>query len=193
MNKRAVWLISLVAMLWTGPASAVPIYTAVFTSGPDTLTGSLETDGTTGALALSNIIAWSWTQTGPTLNFTISSTGPNPLFGSNMAFQTGFTATASTLTWTHIPSLSFQFLNRAGVSPGDLQEQVDFSSAGTGLGALRCLHPCATVSSQVSYPILPPYIFTAVTPPTTVPEPSTFGLLGVGLLGLGFMRRRRAA
>lgn len=32
-----------------------------------------------------------------------------------------------------------------------------------------------------------------VEPTTAVPEPATFGLLGAGLFGLGFMRRRRAA
>jgi hypothetical protein len=29
--------------------------------------------------------------------------------------------------------------------------------------------------------------------PDPVPEPATFGLMGLGLLGLGFARRRKAA
>ena len=33
--------------------------------------------------------------------------------------------------------------------------------------------------------------FTTVLGPTSIPEPGTFGLMGLGLAGVGFMRRKR--
>src|SRR5438477_12988117 len=78
-------------------AQAIPItYNLSFTNGTDTLTGSITTDGTIGGIFAADIVAWSFTDTGPKA-FSMSSAGPN--FIQCQGTGGCFTASASTLTF----------------------------------------------------------------------------------------------
>ena len=105
--------------------------------------------------------------TTPSLNYTISlwmaSDGATP-----NEFDVEWNG-VSLFDQTNIPAMAYQDLT--------------FNVVGTGLDRL-------TISSRND----PAYLtLDDVSVVAAVPEPSTLGLIGLGLLGLGAMRRRRAA
>src|SRR6476469_11185406 len=128
MKPRVLALIAIGFIGAMSPvAQAVPItYDLSFTNGTDTLTGSITTDGTIGGIFEANILAWSFTDTGPTA-FSMSSASPN--FIQCQGAGGCFTASSSTLTFDFLSTthLDPEALFLATTNP--LQGLVEFFNA----------------------------------------------------------------
>lgn len=162
------------------------------TNGMDTLTGSITTDGTIGAISYANIMAWSFTDTGPAA-FSMSSANPN--FYQCQGASGCFTASPSTLT--------FDFRSTTTLDPHALFLQASTPLQGVinfyGAATTDCPPAgCVAVQSFTTaignfwYVPGPPdgVVGVVSTEPGSVPEPGTISLFAAGLFVLGLMRRK---
>jgi hypothetical protein len=187
--------------LWCSPAQANIIYSLV--NYPDdqngwTLSGSITTDGKSGALTSTDVLSWSWTVTSGTTAYTFRSTDPGAFFGQESA-PPDLIATSSALSVPFNQSVGMQ--DDSGVTlPTVIEWSNNWGSGPFSNEYLAQLHvPPASVTTfwQTVDPtsfIASGYVIATAAP--TVPEPSTLTLLGTSLLALrGFriVRRRRGA
>ena len=155
-------------------------------SGPATASLSLTTDGTLGALAVSNVIAWSVVMTDSRGTVTLDQT--NSAF---LAFQSALFATATDITFDFdqqvtscvyiqrdAPLAYYGVETRGGCTGGAFSGFGESLYTGSGgIGAYENRTGIVVIASALS--------------PTAVPEPASWALMiaGFGLVG-GAMRSR---
>jgi PEP-CTERM motif len=201
-SLRCFTLVAAFAVsLSCSPAQATTIYSLVNYPSDQNgwiLSGSITTDGKTGALTLTDVLSWSWTVTSGTTGYTFRSTDPGAFFGEENA-PPDLIATSTTLSVPFNQSVGMQDDSNVAY-PTIIVWSNNWGSGPFSNEYVAQLHvPPASfttfwITANPTSFIASGYVIATAVP--TVPEPSTLTLLGTSLLGLsGFrgVRRRRSA
>lgn len=185
------FLAAIVVALSASVASANIVYNVNRSIGAGSVVGTIETDGTLGTLSSANIVDWTFTLTSASL--TLGSPSVITMAGGGLTFEVGglFSATAFDLTFdfSGAPGGFMLFQGSGGGNYWCLQtngcfnfdgamEAIGFGPNGSfGIEAETAAYSTAQVVASVG---------------NAIPEPGMLCLLGLGLLGLGASRRKRA-
>ena len=153
--------------------------------GPPTderIVGSITTDGTIGLITAANVIAWN-------LSVKDKSTGlvhwgPYDVVGMGVfcgPIDCGVTATANDLIYDSLTPLGqLVFYDPNGPFPHTGGDTIAFWPEGPYVNDSTFFHQRTN-----------PYVIGSVDVSPPLPEPATLALLGLGLVGLGFSRRKQ--
>jgi hypothetical protein len=170
-------------------SSAIAVATTYDSFDPVTISASR---GASPGRLFSNTIDTSAIGAG-TLNVYITEQGVTSPSGQ-VNFFSAFTANTVPVGWTVVESTYLDTANGLfTVSPADLLSSATFTSAGTSNESNYNLTAVGPYSITELYTITATSEFSAnntIDLTSTVPEPGTLAILGAGLAGLGFIRRR---
>lgn len=184
----AAMAVGLTIAGWSQSASAI-LYNVNKTIGAGGVTGSITTDGTIGVLSTGNITDWNLVldDGGGTFNLL------GPLSGANsqrLISGSAFSATAMDLLFDFSFGSGFVLFQNPTTGSGQ-----NFWCIDNG-GCINNFVPGETVrvgSVGETGHLLSGSQIIASASVSQIPEPGTLALLGFGLAGLGFARRRKAA
>jgi hypothetical protein len=145
--------------------------------------GTITTDGQAGTLGTSNFLGWNLTLNGNGASFTIASSDANAFIkvqGSDVF------ATLTEITFNFSAADNGYLLFQDGAFSG-MHYWCNAASAGDCFQGMSVIPESFNSSSAINVSASG----TQVIASASVPEPSTLGLIGLGLLGLGAMARRR--
>jgi hypothetical protein len=177
-------VVAILALIFSWSAASATVYNYDLTSGQDSVVGTITTDGTIGVLSPSNFTDWNFA----VIIAGVSANIEGPLSGNNSSiFQSGspVTATSSGLffDFTHYDVNAEAF----NINTNDELNALQLYSARQGAFGNTTGFVHYVVNNNGVY-VVPTGDEFAV---AAVPEPSTWAMLILGFMGIGFMAYRR--
>jgi hypothetical protein len=184
--------VSICAMTISSSATAAILYTVDLPPAGDlTLTGTITTDGNWGALTRADVLDWDLTVSSASLSSGFEFLGPEHGSALNSTLRLDSAVATDTTLFLPYPSVfDLESVPGCGNPVPCGQAVVTPSPPGGNVEIFRtCTAAQVCDAVEIGLP-MGVQLADAGVQLAAVPEPSTLGLIGLGLLGLGAMKRR---
>jgi hypothetical protein len=187
MKSKLLALIACIALV--GPAKAATIvYNIDISEGADTITGTITTNGTLGALVTADISAYSLSVTNSEATFPLSNTIGGTLDIQNANDDLNATATALTFNFSDTLDSTYLYIDGTGAAGSGSLGLYDEAYVVSPASGLIQIIPYSDTGTNV-------YVTGTVTlgsvSASATPLPAAFPLFGAGLGVIALLGRRR--